>query len=78
MVEDESVFIYNSFNNYVTSDEEDFCDNQSLKNKGYEYWENLSEESYRKIFKNSAVKRTKYSGLKRNITTAKEQISKDG
>ena len=58
--------------------EEDFCDKQSLKNKDYEYWENLSEESYRKIFKNSAVKRTKYSGLKRNITTAKEQISKDG
>lgn len=30
-------------------------------------WENLSEETFRKLFKHSAVKRTKYSGLKRNI-----------
>ena len=30
-------------------------------------WERLSEEDFRKIFKNSPVKRTKYSGLMRNI-----------
>jgi len=30
-------------------------------------WENLDEETFRKIFKNSAVKRTKFSGLKRNM-----------
>ena len=30
-------------------------------------WEELSEETYRRIFKNSAVKRTKFKGLKRNI-----------
>jgi epoxyqueuosine reductase len=30
-------------------------------------WEALSEEQFKKLFKNSAVKRTKYSGLKRNI-----------
>ena len=30
-------------------------------------WEALSEETYRRIFKNSAVKRTKFKGLKRNI-----------
>jgi epoxyqueuosine reductase len=30
-------------------------------------WENLSEDKFREIFKNSAVKRTKYSGLMRNI-----------
>lgn len=30
-------------------------------------WEDLSEEVFRELFKNSAVKRTKYSGLKRNI-----------
>jgi epoxyqueuosine reductase len=30
-------------------------------------WEDLSEEVFREIFKNSAVKRTKYAGLKRNI-----------
>ena len=30
-------------------------------------WENLDEETFRKIFKNSAVKRTKFQGLKRNM-----------
>ena len=30
-------------------------------------WENLSEEKYRELFKKSAVKRTKYAGLKRNL-----------
>lgn len=30
-------------------------------------WEEITEETFRKVFKNSAVKRTKFSGLKRNI-----------
>ena len=30
-------------------------------------WSNLDEEGFRKLFKGSAVKRTKYSGLSRNI-----------
>lgn len=30
-------------------------------------WEEITEEVFRKIFKKSAVKRTKFSGLKRNI-----------
>ncbi|MBC7745664.1 MAG: tRNA epoxyqueuosine(34) reductase QueG [Flavobacterium sp.] len=30
-------------------------------------WEEITEDTFRKIFKNSAVKRTKFSGLKRNI-----------
>ena len=30
-------------------------------------WEELTEEVFRKVFKESAVKRTKYNGLKRNI-----------
>ena len=30
-------------------------------------WEELSEETYQNLFRKSAVKRTKYSGLKRNI-----------
>ena len=30
-------------------------------------WEDLTEEVFRDIFKNSAVKRTKFKGLKRNI-----------
>ena len=30
-------------------------------------WEDISEELFRELFKNSAVKRTKFDGLKRNI-----------
>jgi epoxyqueuosine reductase len=30
-------------------------------------WHSLSEEQYKTIFKGSAVKRAKYSGLMRNI-----------
>ena len=30
-------------------------------------WENLTEEGFRKIFKNSAIKRTKFKGIKRNL-----------
>ena len=35
-------------------------------------WEELTEETFRKVFKNSAVKRTKYSGLTRNIHFLKD------
>jgi len=30
-------------------------------------WEDLTEEVFRDLFKNSAVNRTKFDGLKRNI-----------
>lgn len=30
-------------------------------------WEEITEDTFRKVFKKSAVKRTKFSGLKRNI-----------
>ncbi len=30
-------------------------------------WESLSEEAFKKIFKNSAIKRTKFKGLQRNL-----------
>lgn len=30
-------------------------------------WEEITEETFRVVFKNSAVKRTKFSGLKRNL-----------
>jgi epoxyqueuosine reductase len=30
-------------------------------------WDELTEEQFKELFKNSAVKRTKYAGLKRNI-----------
>lgn len=36
-------------------------------------WEDFTEETFGKLFKNSAVKRTKYSGLKRNIDFIKQR-----
>lgn len=36
----------------------------SMKKKD---WEEITEEVFQKLFKNSAVKRTKYEGLKRNL-----------
>jgi len=35
-------------------------------------WEEITEEVFARVFKNSAVKRTKFSGLKRNIDFLKE------
>ena len=48
-----------------------------FKDTTVSYWENIDEEEFRKIFKNSAVKRTKFSGLKRNVLLAKEQTQDD-
>ena len=36
-------------------------------------WHEMTEEVFRKVFKKSAVKRTKYAGLKRNLSFLKEQ-----
>ncbi|WP_442787735.1 tRNA epoxyqueuosine(34) reductase QueG [Flavobacterium suncheonense] len=36
-------------------------------------WEEITEETFRKVFKNSAVKRTKYDGLLRNINFLSEK-----
>jgi epoxyqueuosine reductase len=30
-------------------------------------WEEMSEESFKQVFKNSPIKRTKYAGIKRNL-----------
>jgi epoxyqueuosine reductase len=35
-------------------------------------WDNLQEEGFKRLFKYSAVKRTKYKGLKRNIAFLKQ------
>ena len=40
-------------------------------------WRQLTEEEYRKLFKGSAVKRAKYTGLMRNINAVTENYSKD-
>ena len=45
----------------------EFQPRQEILNWTNEDWQNLDEEQFRKLFKGSAVKRTKYVGLKRNI-----------
>ena len=50
-----------------TSNIPEFQPRQEILNWTNEDWQNLDEEQFRKLFKGSAVKRTKYVGLKRNI-----------
>lgn len=45
---------------------------QTLLEMNKRDWEELTEETFRKVFKKSAVKRTKYSGLTRNIRFLKD------
>ncbi|MCB0409024.1 MAG: tRNA epoxyqueuosine(34) reductase QueG [Flavobacteriales bacterium] len=45
-----------------------FNPNEKLLNYSKNEWEELTEEIFQEIFKKSAVKRTKFKGLKRNIS----------
>ncbi len=47
--------------------ENDFEPHEDLLKMKKNEWEEITEEVFRKVFRKSAVKRTKYSGLKRNI-----------
>jgi epoxyqueuosine reductase len=49
-----------------------FDPHPDLRNMTKKDWEEITEETFQKVFKKSAVKRTKYSGLKRNINFLKE------
>ncbi|MBH31012.1 MAG: tRNA epoxyqueuosine(34) reductase QueG [Candidatus Marinimicrobia bacterium] len=51
----------------VTSKEEAFAPRKEIFERSGESWRYLSEDDYQKQFKGSAVKRTKYKGLRRNI-----------
>ena len=55
------------------SKEEEFQDRFTIRENDFKYWNNLSEKDFKIIFKDSAVKRTKYEGLKRNITEVLKQ-----
>jgi epoxyqueuosine reductase len=35
-------------------------------------WDEITEDTFRKVFKKSAVKRTKFTGLQRNIKFLKD------
>ncbi len=51
----------------VPHQEPAFAPNPRLLSMDTEQWQNLTEEDYSAIFRKSAVKRTKYQGLMRNI-----------
>jgi len=51
----------------VVNTEQNFSPQEDLLGLNEADWQELTEETFNKVFKNSAVKRTKYSGLKRNI-----------
>jgi len=52
--------------------EPDFEPHPDLLSMTKREWEDISEEVFRKVFKKSAVKRTKYKGLLRNINFLKD------
>ncbi len=56
----------------VPTQEEAFSPPAELMEMNKEKWENLSREDFRKWFKKSPLKRSKYEGLQRNIRFAKE------
>lgn len=56
---------WNSFSKPHT--EPAFIPNAQLENFSKQDWEEITEEVFQKVFRHSAVKRTKYDGLKRNI-----------
>ena len=49
------------------SDRSEFQPRQEILDRKKEDWKKLTEKKFREIFKGSAVKRTKFAGLKRNI-----------
>ncbi len=51
----------------VLNHEAAFKPNDNLLAMNKHDWQDITEDIFQKIFKNSAVKRTKFSGLKRNI-----------
>ncbi len=55
------------------TDVEEFSPKDALLHMTRDDWRHLSVEQYRALFKNSAVKRAKYEGLKRNIDAALEK-----
>jgi epoxyqueuosine reductase len=51
----------------VLNTEQNFSPNEAILGLKHSDWQELTEETFNKVFKNSAVKRTKFKGLKRNI-----------
>jgi epoxyqueuosine reductase len=61
---------WNSFS--MPHKEEQFKNTNGLLNYTEAEWNDITEETFNFIFKNSAVKRTKYKGLERNLMFLKK------
>jgi epoxyqueuosine reductase len=62
---------WNKFSN--PNNENEFKPSKNLSNMNKNDWEELSEDTFQKLFRKSAVKRTGFGGLTRNISfVAKE------
>jgi epoxyqueuosine reductase len=55
----------------IPTSEEKFSPNDQLKALDKDKWESFNQTEFNEIFSGSAVKRTKFSGLKRNISFVK-------
>lgn len=51
----------------VPTHEKDFSPTSELLSMDWNSWKELTQESYQRVFKGSAVKRAKYPGLQRNV-----------
>ena len=51
----------------VLNTEPSFTPHHELLGMTKNDWEDITQDVFKKVFKNSAVKRTKFAGLKRNI-----------
>ncbi|HSG67831.1 MAG TPA: tRNA epoxyqueuosine(34) reductase QueG [Bacteroidales bacterium] len=58
-------------------DEPDFIPAEKLMAMGNEDWENLEEETFNELFKGTAVERTGYDNLRRNIERRKSQQGRE-
>ena len=59
------------------SDESYFSPREKIIENSDQDWNNFSQEGFSEVFKKSAVKRAKFSGLKRNIDYNKSMIRKN-
>jgi epoxyqueuosine reductase len=62
---------WNRFSSPAT--QKDFTPLPAILNFSTNDWEELTEESFKQIFKHSPIKRAKYAGIKRNLAFIKRQ-----
>ena len=59
------------------SKEASFMPRKDIINRKIDSWKKITNDEFTKLFKNSAIKRTKFSGLKRNIDAINQSTNLD-